>query len=88
MGNTVFDDIPIANTAKHVNGTKDVAFTPDPVLYATSGGDVYHDLSTASFDPDTSTCFNVSCHLNQTEVTWGTPYRYWNSYECNVCHQY
>jgi predicted CxxxxCH...CXXCH cytochrome family protein len=86
-GLTVFDDVPIDNTATHINGEVNIAFTPFPILYPTSGGDVYHDLSTATFDPLTSTCFNVACHDKQTEVKWGTPYRYWDSWECNVCHQ-
>jgi hypothetical protein len=84
---TTFSDVPIADTAKHVNGVKDVAFTPVPVLYPTSGGDVYEDLSTATFDPATSTCYNVACHQNQTVVEWGNPYRWWNSTECDVCHR-
>jgi predicted CxxxxCH...CXXCH cytochrome family protein len=86
-GFVTLSDIPIYNTAKHVNGTKDIAFTPDPVLYQASAGDKYYDLSTASFDPDTKTCSNVGCHQQQTEVKWGTPYRWWNGFECNICHR-
>jgi predicted CxxxxCH...CXXCH cytochrome family protein len=86
-GITLFDDVSIANRSRHVNGSKDIAFSPDPILYPTSSGDVLHDLSGASFDPATTTCNNVSCHLGQTSVKWGTPYRWWNSYECDVCHQ-
>lgn len=81
-GDTSFEDIPIFNTAKHVNGTKDVVFTPDPVTLKTA-----QDLSSAAFDPETKTCTNVACHLSQTEVVWGSPYRYWNFPECNVCHR-
>jgi len=81
-GDTTFEDIPIFNTAKHVNGTKDVVFTPDPVTLKTA-----QDLSAASFDPETKTCSNVACHQNQKSVVWGTPYRYWNFPECNVCHR-
>jgi len=79
---TAISDIPIANRAAHVNGHPDVAFTPDPVILSTP-----HDLTTASYDPATKSCSDVSCHLNQVVVEWGTPYRWWNSYECDVCHQ-
>jgi predicted CxxxxCH...CXXCH cytochrome family protein len=84
----VFGDISVFNTSKHVNGTKDINFNPNPILYQTSFGDVYQDLSVAGFDSNTKTCSNVACHLYQTEVKWGTPYRWGNSSECNVCHQY
>jgi predicted CxxxxCH...CXXCH cytochrome family protein len=84
---TTFEDIPIFNTANHVNGSKEIVFTNIPILYPTSIGDVYHDPSTGTYDPATKTCSNMSCHKNQTEVKWGTPYRFWNSWECNVCHQ-
>jgi len=88
-GNTTeISDIPIANHAAHVNGHPDVAFTPDPVLYPASSGDLFHDLSTAAYDPVTKTCSDVACHHGQTVVEWGTPYRWWNSQECNVCHQF
>ncbi|NOY52012.1 MAG: CxxxxCH/CxxCH domain-containing protein [Deltaproteobacteria bacterium] len=82
QGETTFENVDIFNKAKHVNGTKDVVFTPDPVTLKTP-----QDLSTASFDPATKTCTNVACHQNQTSVTWGSPYRYTVSAECNVCHQ-
>jgi predicted CxxxxCH...CXXCH cytochrome family protein len=87
LGFVTLTDIPIYNTAKHVNGSKDVAFTPIPVLYQTSLGDVYHSLTDATFNPNTKTCYNVSCHKYQTEVKWGSPYRWWIGVECNVCHQ-
>jgi len=83
-----FDYISIYNKAKHINGIKDIVFTDIPIIYQTIGGSRTKDLSSAYFDPVTKTCYNVACHLNQTEVKWGTPYRWWNSWECNVCHQY
>jgi len=86
--NISFDYISIYNKARHINGVKDVVFTDISIPYDTIYGTIEMDLSTASFDPETKTCFNVACHINQTEVKWGTPYRYWNSWECNVCHQY
>jgi predicted CxxxxCH...CXXCH cytochrome family protein len=85
----LFSDISIGNRAKHVNGTRDVAFTPVPVPYVNpqTGVNVQHDLSTASFDSSTSTCSNVACHLAQTQVDWGSPFRWYNGLECNVCHR-
>jgi hypothetical protein len=87
LGFTTFSNIPIYNTSKHINGSKDIAFTPISVLYQTSSGNVYHSLTNATFDTNTKTCSNVSCHHSQTSVIWGSPYRYWNSWECNICHQ-
>jgi predicted CxxxxCH...CXXCH cytochrome family protein len=84
-----FDDISIFNNSRHVNGTKDIQFTDIPVLY---GNGAIHDLANATYDPDTSTCNDVSCHFKQTEVKWGTPYR-WDLIiddlfiECNICHR-
>jgi hypothetical protein len=84
-----FDDISIFNNSRHVNGAKDIQFTDIPVLY---GNGTIHDLATATYDPVTSTCNDVSCHFKQTEVKWGTPYR-WDLIiddvfiECNICHR-
>jgi hypothetical protein len=86
-GATTFEDIPIYNASRHVNGRPDIAFTPVPVLYETFDGQVSYDLSTAIWDEASKSCMNVGCHLNQTTVTWGSPYRWWLSVECNVCHQ-
>jgi hypothetical protein len=84
---TTYDDVAIFNTAMHVNGVKDVAFTPVPVIYLSFYGTIVsHDLSTVSFDPVTKTCDSVGCHEFQTPVEWGNPYRWWNTTECNVCH--
>jgi predicted CxxxxCH...CXXCH cytochrome family protein len=81
------EDTSIFNTAFHVNGTKDVVFTPNPVLYQKVSGDVFKDLSTATYNPGTQTCSNVACHFEQTSVKWGSPYRWWIGFECNVCHR-
>jgi len=78
-----YDPVPIADHTRHVNGTSDVAFTPDPVTMISSD----FDLTTATYDPLTATCGDVSCHYEQTEVEWGVPFRWMNFYECNVCHQ-
>jgi len=81
------DNIAIFNTSKHVNGTKDIAFTPEPVPYDKDSGTVYKNLSTATYDANTKNCSNVECHINQTTVKWGSPYRWWNGFECNICHR-
>ncbi len=80
-------DITIFNTANHINGAKEVVFTPVPIDYPTSWGNISHDPSTATYDSATSTCSNVPCHNYQTTVKWGNPYRWANSWECNACHQ-
>ena len=80
-----YDPIPIVGWARHVNGAPDVGFTDELVLVRNQPG---FDLTVASYDPANKSCSNVPCHLQQTEVVWGAPYRWWNSYECNMCHQY
>ncbi len=88
-GNLLLDDITIFNTAKHVNGTKDIAFSLNPILYPTSTkGDVSFDISSIIFDQQDKTCTSVPCHLSQTVVKWGSPYRRDNIDECNVCHRF
>jgi predicted CxxxxCH...CXXCH cytochrome family protein len=82
-GLSVYDAVSITDTTVHVNGSGDVAFTPDLVTITSTP----FDLSTATYDTLSQTCNDVSCHLNDTAVQWGTPFRYWNGYECNVCHQ-
>ena len=77
------DNISIFNKSKHVNGTKDVAFTQVPVPYNKYSGTVYKDLSTATYDANTKNCSNVACHFQQTQVKWGSPYRWWSGFECN-----
>jgi predicted CxxxxCH...CXXCH cytochrome family protein len=81
---TTMNNVPIQNYSKHVNGTVDVAF--DKVTsfpYRTP-----YSLASASYDPSTKTCSNVSCHQNQTSVPWGASYKYysWMTGECNRCH--
>jgi predicted CxxxxCH...CXXCH cytochrome family protein len=91
-GVTAYNPIPIAGKQLHVNGFRDVVFdTLDSVVY-NGTANVFpmsgapYSLNTATFDGSTKTCSNVSCHLFQTKVTWGTPYRWQNPIECNVCH--
>jgi predicted CxxxxCH...CXXCH cytochrome family protein len=90
MGNWTLSNVPIGNFSKHVNGTNDVAFDrTNPFVYNTwySGGPVPMSLANAGYDPATKTCSNVSCHIKETSVKWGTPYRYYYN-ECDRCHQY
>jgi predicted CxxxxCH...CXXCH cytochrome family protein len=77
----------IADHAKHVNGTVDVAFDRAGTYpyFPEYGGPVL-DLLNAQYDPSAKSCSNVSCHQQQTTVTWGMPYRFWSSAECNRCH--
>jgi len=85
----VYNDVALYDKAKHVNGSIDVAFdTVNNYTYNTSGGAVDIDLSQASFDQTTKTCSSVGCHLTETEVKWGVPFRWWDSTECNRCHGY
>ncbi len=82
-GLAVYDLVPIGDTTIHVNGMTDVVFTSNPVTVISTE----LDLTSASYDSATSTCSDVECHYNQTEAIWGTPWRWDNIYECNVCHQ-
>jgi predicted CxxxxCH...CXXCH cytochrome family protein len=85
---TTYNPVALASLRYHVNGVKDVIFDmTDPVIYATSDGPATLGLSAATYDQNTKTCSNVACHLNQTKVTWGTPYRWWNTAECDLCHR-
>ena len=81
-GWSIYVDVPLWAHARHVDGDADVAFSPDPIPV---GSD--YDLSGATYATDTRTCSNVSCHLEETEVVWGTPFRWRNGWECNVCHR-
>jgi len=93
--NITFNDVPIHNTAYHVNGTKDIEFNPAPYVYpAFLQGDVTYDLTTTTFYPagtlypNEATCTNAPCHKVQNEVKWGTPFRWWlETTECDVCHR-
>ncbi len=86
MDITTYDPVPLASLRFHVNGSPNVVFdTANPVTYGTAK----YNLSGAAYDPTTRTCSNVACHLQQTRVTWGSPYRWWlDSTECNVCHRF
>jgi len=88
-GFRVLSEVPIRSFSKHVNGSNDVAFDKQNAFVYSSAysGDTPMSLSTATYDPGTKNCSNVSCHFKQTTVKWGTPYRYYYSKECNVCHQ-
>lgn len=89
----------IGNTAAHVSGSAEISFTPEPFrsVYhsassAPSHGWVDHPTydetwlnPVSGYDPDTKTCSNVPCHLDQTTVQWG----YWGTdynagCECHV----
>jgi len=78
-------DVALYDKAKHVNGSVDVTF--DTVNNFTYDGPEIYDLSPASFDPETKTCSNVACHIEETKVIWGLPYRWYNyDAECDRCH--
>jgi predicted CxxxxCH...CXXCH cytochrome family protein len=82
-GLSVYGAVPIAGFGSHVNGHPDVFFdTSQPVQYLTA-----KSLSTATYNVATKTCSNVACHLAQTQVRSGNPYRELVGIECNVCHQ-
>jgi predicted CxxxxCH...CXXCH cytochrome family protein len=83
----VYDDVALYDKSHHVNGSVDVDFdTVNNFTYDSSFGPLTADLSVASFDQATKTCSNVACHLQQTQVTWGLPYRWYDQVECNRCH--
>jgi len=88
LGVRTLSDVPIANFANHVNGRKNVAFDRrNAFVYSTYGsGNIAMSLLNATYDPVTKNCSNVSCHIQQTTVTWGTPYRWYNTIECDRCH--
>ncbi|MDA8099009.1 MAG: hypothetical protein M0042_05230 [Nitrospiraceae bacterium] len=82
MDVTTYDPVPLASRRLHVNGSRDVQFdTVNLVTYNTSTS-----LSGATYDGASQSCSNVACHRQQTYVKWGTPYRWWDSTECNLCH--
>ena len=85
MDVTTYDDVPIANKAFHVNGTKDVAFDPvNQVTYTNT-----FSLAATTYDPANKTCSSVPCHLQQKKPQWGKPYRWdFGSIECDQCHRY
>lgn len=96
---TSMSSVPIANFSNHVNGKNDVIFdrTRTYAMYSSLTGGYpkhttfYRMSSTTSYTAETKTCSNVSCHLGQTSVTWGTPYKAYKykdgeSYGCVKCH--
>lgn len=88
MDVTTYDPVPIASRIVHANGARDVAFdTVNDATYATSGGDVKYELDGAGYDRAQKACTNVGCHILQTYVEWGRPYRYWYGGECDQCHR-
>jgi predicted CxxxxCH...CXXCH cytochrome family protein len=88
MDVTVLGDVPITNFSKHVNGNNDVAFdTQKQFVYYSSSSHVSMSLAGASYAPAAKTCSNVACHMKETSVKWGTPYRvYYDA--CDKCHGY
>lgn len=82
-------DVPIASFSKHVNGTNDVDFdTQRGYTYPPSSyGQVVFQPRSTTYNKVTKTCSNIACHFNETEVVWGTPYRWYNTMECNRCHR-
>ncbi|MHB8876434.1 MAG: CxxxxCH/CxxCH domain c-type cytochrome, partial [Myxococcaceae bacterium] len=80
---SVYGAVPVTGFGRHVNGLPNVAFdTTNPLPYPTP-----RSLTSASYNQATATCTNVACHLDQTSVKHGTPYRYPVSIECDSCHQ-
>ena len=79
---TTYDPVPLADRTYHVTGSPVVKFDTG-TAYSTT-----FDLSGAAYDPGTQQCSNVSCHLSQTTAVWGSPYRYGDQNECNVCHRH
>jgi predicted CxxxxCH...CXXCH cytochrome family protein len=91
MGIRTLGNVPISSYSKHVNGTNDVAFDrQNPFVYSSYGsGTIPMSLANATYDPATKNCSNVSCHIQQTTVPWGKPYRWYNyDSECDSCHGY
>jgi predicted CxxxxCH...CXXCH cytochrome family protein len=87
---STLSNVPIYNFSRHVNGRSDVVFHSHTSIHYHdyyNNKDYYMSLATASYDQGTKTCSNVSCHLQETSVKWGTPYR-WDTDECYRCHGY
>jgi predicted CxxxxCH...CXXCH cytochrome family protein len=84
----IYDDVPIASFAAHVNGRPDLRFTTETIWMGSTSFTASAATGAApQGNPGNITCSNVSCHRQQTEVKWGAPYR-WYTNECNVCHLY
>jgi predicted CxxxxCH...CXXCH cytochrome family protein len=83
-GLSVYQPVAITGFGSHVNGQPDVFFdVTNAVNYVTP-----KSLVGATYNVANKTCSNVSCHLAQTQVKNGNPYREQVGVECNVCHQY
>ena len=86
---STFEPIPIADYTNHVNGQPDIDFTDEGVVVTPNGvAKSEFSFGLATYDSETRTCNDVSCHFNQTSVTWGAPYRPEYSVECDQCHNY
>ena len=79
-GWSVYEAVPIANRRTHVNGQPDVVFTSSPVWLF----DIPFDLTGGAYAPMEKSCADISCHLQQTPVAWGLPFRVDNTYECGL----
>ncbi|NOZ02450.1 MAG: CxxxxCH/CxxCH domain-containing protein [Deltaproteobacteria bacterium] len=82
-GWSVYGAVPVSGYLQHVNGVTDVEF-PQGKIKGVDGEDF--DLTGASWAPDAATCSDVACHLNQTSVEWGLPFRRNVPAECLGCH--
>jgi predicted CxxxxCH...CXXCH cytochrome family protein len=81
---TTYGDVPIADKAFHVNGSKDVVFdNVNNVTYNYS-----YSLAGTNYNPANKTCSSVPCHFDQPKPQWGKPYRYLLYRECDQCHHY
>jgi hypothetical protein len=80
---TTYNDVEIANHSRHVNGSMDVMF--DPINQVTVQGETF-SLAATTYDPAARTCSSAPCHLAQTTPEWGKPYRWWDTAECDQCH--
>ncbi|MBT0665961.1 CxxxxCH/CxxCH domain-containing protein [Geobacter pelophilus] len=95
---TTMSSVPIANFSKHVNGKADVIFDKDktftvnfPGGYSTPPKTTFYKMSTSTYSAETKSCSNVACHLGQSTVKWGTPYKAYKynigeDYGCRKCH--
>ncbi len=83
---TTYNPVSLASRVVHANGGADVAF--DTVNDANYSATYQYELDGVVYNPADKSCTNVGCHHNQTYVQWGSPSRWWNSTECNVCHQF
>jgi predicted CxxxxCH...CXXCH cytochrome family protein len=100
-GNIVaYNPAPIKNRSLHVNGVSDVAF--DNVngyrYYYLPYYNNQYDLTAATYNAQTKTCSNVSCHYGgrlssvQQSPKWGSPYGPYSTsgtyMQCDLCHRH